>query len=216
MSDSRLIKIGGFCAIAAGVFIILARVFQVALYGDLPLSIHAADRLFVPLVGIPGLIGSIFFLLGITGLYAYEAHAAGKFGMITFLLAFICMSLSLGANWTYAFGSPYLASTNAVILDTDFGDLAWGIFGTGFLYSYLLGALGYLAFCVATIFARVLPRWIGFFMLLSMILAGVLPVGTVGWPSIALNILMGSGPIVFGYHLIKVREGNPRRTANGE
>ena len=206
MSYSSTIRISGFFAIAAGLLIILARVLQVALYGALPLSIHAAKPFFVPLVGIPGLLGTIFFLLGITGLYALQAREVGLLGLITYLLAFVGISLSIGANWTYAFGSPYLAFTNASILDTDFRDPVWGIFGTGFIYSYLLSAVGYLAFSAVTIFAGAVPRWIGIVMLASMSLAGVLPFGTVGWTAILLNILMGIGPIVFGYHLWRVEE----------
>jgi hypothetical protein len=181
--------------------IILARVFQVALFGDLPLSVHGADPRFFLWVGLPGLIGSILFLLGITGLYLVQAPQAGKFGSVAYLLAFIGMSLALGGNWAYAFGSPYLASTAPSILDASFDSPEWGVFGAGFIYSYLIGGAGYLIFAISVIVARVVPIWIGFVMLLSMLLAAVLPVGIVGVPSIILNILMGIGPIFFGFWL---------------
>jgi len=201
MSYEFLIKASGLSAIGAGVAIILTRVAQVALFGDLPLSVYGADPRFLPLVGIPGLIGSILFLLGLIGLYAVQAPQAGKFGFVAFLLAFIGMSLALGGNWAYAFGSPYLASTAPALLDTDFDSLEWGVFGAGFLYSYLIGGVAYLVFAVSTILARVVPIWIGLVMLLSMLLAAVLPVDTVGAPSILLNVLMGLGPILFGFWL---------------
>jgi len=38
-----------------------------------------------------------------------------------------------------------------------------------------------------------------------MLLAAVLPIGIVGLPSILLNVLMGIGPILFGFWLL--REG---------
>ena len=153
-------------------------------------------------LGLPGLIGSISLSSGnYRALYAVQAPRAGKFGFIAFLLAFIGMSLALGGNWAYAFGSPYLASTAPSILDTSFESLEWGVFGAGFIYSYLLGGVGYLIFAVSIILARVVPFWIGLVMLLSMLLAAVLPIGIVGVPSILLNVLMGIGPILFGLWL---------------
>ncbi|MFQ5941976.1 MAG: hypothetical protein ACE5JF_00305 [Anaerolineales bacterium] len=201
MSYSSLVKASGISAIGAGVMIILARVLQVALFGDLPLSAHGADPRFVLWVGMPGLIGSILFLLGITGLYAVQAPRAGKLGFVAFLLAFLGMSLALGGNWAYAFGSPYLASTAPSILDANFGSPEWGVFGAGFIYSYLTGGVGYLVFAASVTLARVVPLWIGLVMLLSMLSAAVLPVGTVGAPAILLNVLMGVGPILFGIWL---------------
>ncbi|GMR11612.1 MAG: hypothetical protein BMS9Abin28_2448 [Anaerolineae bacterium] len=210
MSYESLIKISGSSSIGAGVVIILTRVSQVALFGDLPLSVHGADPRFLPMVGIPGLIGSILFLLGLIGLYAVQASQAGKFGLVAFLFAFFGMSLALGANWAYAFGSPYLATTAPALLDADFDSLEWGVFGVGFLYSYLIGGVGYMVFAVSTILARVVPAWIGLAMLLSMLLAAILPVGTVGAPSILLNVLMGIGPILFGIWLWRAGSLVPR------
>ena len=210
MSFESLIKISGLSSIAAGVIIILTRVSQVALFGELPLSVHGADPRFLPLVGIPGLIGSVLFLLGLIGLYAVQAPQAGKFGFVAFSFAFFGMSLAVGANWAYAFGSPYLASTAPALLDSDFDSLEWGVFGAGFLYSYLIGGVGYLVFAVSTILARVVPIRMGLAMLLSMLLAAILPVGTVGAPSILLNVLMGIGPILFGIWLWRVGSHIPR------
>lgn len=107
MSYEFLIRISGLSSVGAGVAIVLTRVSQVALFGDLPLSAHGTDPRFVPMVGIPGLIGSILFLLGLIGLYAIQAAQAGKFGFAAFLFAFFGMSLALGANWAYPF--RYLA-----------------------------------------------------------------------------------------------------------
>jgi hypothetical protein len=48
-------------------------------------------------------------------------------------------------------------------------------------------------------------------MLLSMLLAAVLPVDTVGAPSILLNVLMGLRPILFGFWLWRVGSQTQRR-----
>lgn len=202
MLDHRGMKIAGYAGVAAGIFIILTRALQVWLYGDLPLSVHGSDDMFVALVGIPGVIGSILFLMSTVGLYLFQADRSGMVGFALFLLAFFGISLSIGANWTYAFASPYLAGTAPEILDADFSDPAWGVFGSGFLYSYLLAALGYMLFSLWTIVVGKIPRWIGTVMLLSMPLAGILPISTVGYASVLLNVLMGSGPLVSGWFLL--------------
>ena len=49
--------------------------------------------------------------------------------------------------------------------------------------------------------AGTLPRWVGVVMLVSMLLAAILPLGTLGPPAILLNLLLATGPITFGYAL---------------
>jgi hypothetical protein len=190
----------------AGVMIVLARVMQVWLFGDSTLSVHGGMPLFVPLVGIPGLIGSILFLLAVTGLYLYQSESAGTLGLLTFLFAFVGISLSVGANWTYAFGSPYLVSTAPTVLDANFNDPAWGVFGQGFIYSYMLSGVGYLAFTISTIIVGKLPRWIGIIMFSSMLGAALLPISTNGVGAIVVNIFLGMGPFIFGLYLWRESE----------
>jgi hypothetical protein len=129
---------------AGGIFILLARVFQVALFGSQPLSAQATSPFFLAALGFSGLIGSMGLTLGTIGLYARQAYRIGLPGLVAFLVAFIGLALSLGANWAYAFASPYLGDTAPSLLDTNFSEPAWGIFGTGFLISYLLGAVSWL------------------------------------------------------------------------
>jgi hypothetical protein len=198
MSSTKLIRLSGLAAIAGGIFILLARVFQVVLFASEPLSIQALSPYFVAALGIPGLLGSILLALGLVGLYARQAERIGVWGLSAFLVAYVGLSLALGANWAYAFASPYLGSTAPTLLDADFADVAWGVFGAGFLISYLLGAISWLIMSVVTIIAGALPRWVGVVMLCSMLLAAVLPIGTLGVPAIVLNILLALGPVVFG------------------
>jgi len=209
MSSSRLIQLSGLAAIAGGIFIILARVFQVVLFGSQPLSAQATSPFFTIALGIPGLMGSIGLTLGSIGLYARQADRIGVLGLAAFFIAFLGLALSLGANWAYAFAAPYLAGAAPGLLDVDFSEPAWGIFGTGFLISYLFGAVSWLLMSLVTIIAGVLPRWVGAIMLVSMLLAATLPLGTLGPPAIVLNVLLAMGPIVFGYALWKKLERHP-------
>ena len=201
MSSSKLIRLSGLAAITGGVLTIIARVCQVVLFGSQPLSVQAASPSFVAALGVPGLAGSVCLALGITGLYARQAYRIGIAGLFAFLIAYLGLSLSLGANWAYAFAAPHLARTAPNLLDTDFSETAWGVFGTGFAVSYILGAMSWLLMSVVALLAGVLPRWVGVVMLSSMLAAVVLPFGTLGPPAIALNFFLAMGPIAFGYAL---------------
>ncbi len=207
MTRARLIRLGGLAFILAGVFIVLARVFEVVLYGDQPLSEQATSELFVPWVGIPGLAGSILFLIGIVVLYARQCERAGLFGLVSFLFAFVGTALTAGANWTYAFGAPYLAEVSPEILDTGFGDPRWGVFGVGFASAYMLGGLGWVVMCISVLRAGELRRWVGLTMLISVVAAGVVPLGIAGVSGIVVNVLLGLGPVVCGYELWARPEG---------
>jgi len=190
----------------AGVMIVLARVMQLWLFGGSSLSVHGGRPLFVPLVGIPGLIGSILFLLAVTGLFLYQSESAGTLSLLAFLFAFVGISLSVGANWTYAFGSPFLASATPSVLDANFNNPVWGVFGKGFIYSYLLSGVGYLVFTVSVIVVGKVPRWIGIVMFSSMLGAALLPISTNGAGAIVVNVFLGMGPFIFGLYLWRESE----------
>ncbi len=201
MNANQLIRLSGLAAIAGGVFTILARVLQILLFGSQPLSVHASDARFFIALGLPGLLGSFGFLVCVIGLYARQADRAGWTGMLIFVIAFGGVSLSLGANWAYAFAAPYLARTDPSLLDLDFGDPRWGLFGSGFLASYLAGAIGWLLLGISTWWSRALPAWVGITMIVSLLLAGFAPLETSAPSGIILNVLLSAGPMAAGYAL---------------
>ena len=142
MNSQALIRWSGLSAILGGVLIVLARVAQVALFGNSPLAEHASSPGFVPAVGLPGYVSGVFLLLGVVGLYARQYDRHRVFGLISFLVAFAGISLSNDANWVYAFGSPLLDRLDPALLGLDFLDPRWGALGPAFLISYLAGGLG--------------------------------------------------------------------------
>ncbi len=185
-------------AIVGGVLIVLARVTQVALYGDAPLAEHASAPGFVPCVGLPGYAGGVFLLLGTVGLYARQYDRHRIFGLASFLVAFIGISLSNDANWLYAFGSPLLDQLDPELLGLDFLNRRWGALGPAFLISYLAGGLGWLALGLHTLLAGRLPRWVGVTMIVSMALAAFTPLGSTGHQGILKNVFIAAGPFAFG------------------
>src|ERR671921_1439023 len=109
---------------------------------------------------------SFFGLLGIMGLYARQVKEAGWLGLAGFLLLIVCWWLQTAFVFAEAFIAPPLAKTAAGFVDgylgisyghtggIDLGALpaVYGLVGI----LYLLGGL---LFGIATLRARVLPRW---------------------------------------------------------
>lgn len=210
MRERFFIRLCGLSAIIGGLLIVLARLSQVALFGDLPLSQQALSRSFIPLVGLPGFSGGLFLLLGAVGLYLSQRDRYPVFGFASFLLAFLGLSLSNAANWVYGFGSPLLRQLDPTLLELEFGDARWGSFGTAFIVAYLAGGVGWLILGLYTLLAGKLPRWVPLTMMISMTLAAVVPLETTGAEAILVNLLIAAGPLAFGYALWvgKTRDSN--------
>jgi hypothetical protein len=203
----------GLSAILGGLLIVAARVFQVALFGDLPLSQQAFSRSFIPLVGVPGFSGGLFLLLGAVGLYLQQSDRYPGLGFASFVLAFLGLSLSNAANWLYAFGSPLLRQLDPTLLDLDFGDPRWGPLGPALVIAYLAGGAGWLILGLHTLIAGRLPRWVPLTMIICMTLAAVVPLGTTGAQGIIVNVLIAAGPIAFGYALWADKATEANRSA---
>lgn len=209
MATARsLIRLSGLAAMIGGLFIVLARVFQVLLFGDAPLSVQAASPLFVPALGVPGLLGSLGFLIGLVGLYARQSERGGAIGVVVFALSLAGVALSLGANWGYAFMAPYLQAQDPGLLNTGFGEQDWGVLGAGFAYSYLAGGFGWLVMGIFTTIAGVLPRWVGPAIVASIVLAAVVPLETRGVGGILVNLILSAGPFAVGFALWSELERN--------
>ena len=109
---------------------------------------------------------SLFGLLGITGLYARQAHAAGWLGLAGYLLFSLWLVLVLAFTFFEVFILPLLATKAPTFAagflgiftgsaaEMNFGVLAalWGLSDTLFL-------LGGLVFGIATFRAGILSRW---------------------------------------------------------
>jgi hypothetical protein len=108
----------------------------------------------------------LLFLIGISGIYARQVNEAGWLGLVGFLLLIVCWWLQTAFVFAEAFIAPPLANTAPGFVDgylgisyghtggIDLGALPaiYGLIGI----LYLLGGL---LFGIATLRARVLPRW---------------------------------------------------------
>lgn len=160
---------------------------------------HAIGLYFNPLYLPSSLMtfsGAILMLMGLPGMYAYQANRAGKFGLMTFSIAFIgLMVLEIGTGLLYAFVPPLLASNPATqfLVNNPKGGGFEGHMGVAFLIYFLLGLLGSnlggLLYGIATFRAGVFPRNASF-----LIFGGVI----VGFLLSTLHSpLIGDRPIIF-------------------
>jgi hypothetical protein len=108
-------------------------------------------------------LGGIAYLLiplGLIGLYARQSEKVGWLGLIGFILTFVGFAISAGANILLSVAVlPFLAARGLDWLDAPNGEL---FTSSGFQLTVgliALGLPGLLLLAVATLRARVLPRW---------------------------------------------------------
>ncbi len=126
------------------------------------------------------LIGAALLLLGLYGLHARQADAAGVLGTAGFLAAFSGTALVIGSFWATAFFAPGMAAMDPVAFDA--GEGPPGRLAGAFVVSWATFVLGWMLFGVAAWRARVYPRAAA----LLLIFGSPLALGTllvVGFPT---------------------------------
>ena len=178
VTASRLIRWSGLAALVAGlIFAGIQPIHPPDVLASVTTSAWA-------IIQSLKLIMCLLFLLGIAGLYARQVEEAGWLGLVGFLMLSLSWWLQTGFVFTEVFINPLLATEAPRFVESflgivnpespsemDLGALptVYGLIGI----SYMLGGL---LFGIATLRARVLPRWP----------AGLLAVAAVLTPAAAL------------------------------
>ena len=109
---------------------------------------------------------SVFGLLGVTGLYARQAHAAGWLGLAGYLLWSLWLVLFLPFNFVEAFILPLVATEAPAfaegflgVITRSAGEASFGVLPVLWALSDVLFLLGGLVFGIATLRAGILSRW---------------------------------------------------------
>ena len=109
---------------------------------------------------------ALFFLLGITGIYARQVKEAGWLGLAGYLLLSLCWALQVAFIFAETFILPLLATAAPKFVDGFLGiassrasEVNLGALPTLFAVVGILYMLGGLLFGIATIRAGILPRW---------------------------------------------------------
>jgi hypothetical protein len=157
MPTSRLVQWGAIGAVIAGVAWAVSDVLALLFPGEEEGPIGSASYY---LIESADAIAEAGMLAALIGLHVVQARSLGRFGRVSFVVAFIGTALVLASTlW-------------AVILLDRFGTAVPGLmFGLG-----LLGWLvGFVLFGIATFRARVLPRWSGLLLVAYplVLIAGV-------------------------------------------
>jgi hypothetical protein len=161
VSSSDLIRWGGLAAVVSGVLSVIGDLLR--LFVDVENS-QTATTVPYALVFLLYLLGAVLLLLGLVGLYTSQSEAAGLLGLVGFLGAFLGTVLLAGALWFELFITPALATRAPELAEAELGLL-------GFILVFLFGTLGWILFGIATLRARVYPRWAAVLLIVGGVVA---------------------------------------------
>jgi hypothetical protein len=166
MSESALSRYAGPIVLIVGAYLaVIHLVLEFVFIRFSDLAVMLADPTF-RVVNLA--YAAAFSGLAIAACAAYDKQAreAGRFGLVA-LCAAIIGTVNLGANmWFEGFAVPWLAGEVPQILTAE-KTLFWQV---GYYSSYLLFAIGWVLFGLASLRARVFPRLIS----LAIVAGGII------------------------------------------
>ena len=197
MSSSNLVRWSGLSALIGGVIFIILDILESVLFAGLPESEAALTASWI-VVQVGFIVAALLISLGLVGLYARQAEQAGTFGLVAFVVAFIGEMMAIGSTWSEAFFGPWLAEVAPQILSSD----PTGTVIAGILLTYLLFALGWLLFGLASLRSGELPRGASVLLMIGAVIFPVL-----GFLEIPLSaVLYGAAVAWMGYALLSGEE----------
>lgn len=203
---STAIRWGGLAAAAGPLLVLSANVYglwETRAYGSGPeATVEAVTTTASMVFGSVRLLGGMLLVFGLIALYAYQIEAAGRLGLVGFIVSMIGTVLLTAVAWLGAFIDPALASQApefyVAARSGEVGGTVGAILGIGVLSPILLQALGWTIFGIATYRARVFPRWLAVGLVVGALLLFV-PVQ--GSPVVfqlavaSMGVLLGTGRV---------------------
>jgi len=119
------------------------------------------------------LIATIALVFALTGLYLRQADAAGRLGLVGYVVAFIGTVLMAGDWWFESFIAPQIAAVAPQVMT---GAIT-GSMVVGAVATFVLFALGWTIFGIATFRANVYPRPAAALMIIGGLI-GILALST--------------------------------------
>ena len=190
ITASTLMRLAGLSAMMAGLCFLVIGVFH-------PVNVPASVNATWVYVHIAATALGFFGLFGMAGLYARQVEESGWLGLIGFLLFTVWMTLVCGFSFVEAFILPKLVTESPAFI------AGWMGMFTGIPSTVDLGVLpmlwntsspmyilGPLLFGIATIRARVLPRWAGVLLALNIVWV---PIGAIVPPEFQPKIMIPVG-----------------------
>jgi len=202
MSSTTSYRLSGIALLIGTALSIVYNICQAFLNGTDPATITSPLSLWSSVIGF---IGSVLVLLGLPGMYTRQAGRAGILGLLGFLF-FWYVTLLQGVIIPFTtvtiisqISAHIVPSSSSVALATT-PPPAWTPF---FIMSMVSQVLGILLLAIATLRARVFPRWIGWTLIATLV------VGVVNFLPFVPQTLGNLLPIIagvamagFGYALL--------------
>jgi hypothetical protein len=151
MMRPPLARVAGPIALGAGALLLVQQLVMVTFLDRSRIEATMAHPLFIPLAAAY-FVAFCGLLVALVAAYSWEADEAGMFGVLGFLTAVVGTMFLAGDLWFEAFAVPWLGDVAPAALHAAGGTLVIGAFT-----SYVLFAVGWLLFGLASIRARVFP-----------------------------------------------------------
>lgn len=203
MTKARLLRWAGLAGLVSGVLLVLLEIAFLIFFGDQPDRVAAATGAW-PVLLLSSMLAAYLGLLALIGFYARQAQESGGLGLVGFVLASIGMVMNIGFLWAGAFVVPALASAAPAFLDRVETNPP-GIVAAGFISTFAVFALGWIAFGAASLRAKVLLRPATWLIMIGAPLAFVfsyvgLPLG---------GVVFGLGMAWLGWWLRSKKPASP-------
>lgn len=183
MSSSNLMRWGGLAAVGGGVLLTVLSILELVLFGGDSGSATVMTSPWI-VVEVAYIVAEVLIILGLIGLYAYEAQETGVPGLIAFVAALTGTMLLAGADWGAAFIGPLVAKAAPEVIDAD----PSGVAMVGFMVTLLLVALGWFLFGLVSLRAGILPRGATILLMAGAVLVLVLVFVELPFESVVLGL----------------------------
>lgn len=198
MSSTTSYRLSGIALIIGSVLSAIGYFLSVFVTGNDLQSLISPLSLIYSLITI---LGSMIVLLGLPGMYVRQARRAGILGLLGFLFIwYVTLFQGIMIPFTTVSFIPLLAAHQVAPQLMATPPATWTPFS---IVSMVGQVLGILLLAIATLRARVFPRWIGWLMIATLVL------GVVSFVPFFPEALSSLPPIVgsvafagFGYALL--------------
>jgi len=198
MSSTTSYRLSGIALIIGSVLAAIFYLCQSFLNGNDLATITSPLSLYSSVIGF---IGSVLVLLGLPGVYARQAGRAGILGLLGFLFIwYVTLFQGVMISFTNVTFIPLIAAHLVTPSVVTTPPSTWTPF---FIVSLVGQVLGILLLGIATLRARVFPRWIGWLLIATLVLGVVSHLPFIPEALQSLSAIIASVAIAgFGYSLL--------------
>jgi hypothetical protein len=202
MTTSGLFRLSGAALMVTAALFALAEVISFYIFADQGESYDLREIALTEAFFLQSLLtvfAGAFLLGGMVGLYVRQSEAAGKFGLVGFLLAFFATALVEGDFYANTFVTPLVAKAAPAFLDNPLS----GFLQVWLPFDFTLLAFSWLLLAATTVRAGVYSRAASWLLLVGALVA-LVPVPLANLPFEATLAWLG-------LVLLKTREDTSRR-----